>query len=93
MCHYLNARFEALPPRAGFETVVRQELGSAGKILVATPTISFQFPTDAGMIPPQASRQVAEAEMFFPPPIDQRPFLVIEMTLVLTHTPPPVSVG
>jgi len=83
--------FEALSPRVGFETVARQELGSAGEILFATPAVPFQFTTDARMASPQAAPQVTEAELFFPLPIDERPFCMIEMTVILAHTPPPVT--
>lgn len=40
---------------------------------------------------PQASRYVAEGERLLPPPKDERPFLMIEMTLMLAHTPHPVG--
>ena len=73
------------------KTIGREDLRPSRKILFATPAIASQFATDAGMTSPQASANFPETESLFPPPIDERPFLVIEMLVTLFHTPPPVA--
>jgi len=61
--------------------------------MAPAPEIPSQFSTDAGMIALQASSDFSETEMLFPPPIDEGPFLQIEMPVPLSPAPPPVYLG
>jgi len=85
-------RFEPVELRALVEATLSEELGPSRIILLPTPEISSPFATDTGRTAPSASPHFSEAQVLFPPPIDECAFFVINMLVLLFHPPPPISI-